>query len=93
MMPAKKKKPSLAMVIGLSKEGPKPKDEHEDMKPGQHVEDDDEGAYGDAMTEFIEAVHAKDVGKAREAYGVLHKLESTKPRGEEEDSEDNDYEE
>lgn len=72
MKPAKKK-PGLAIVIGMGK--PKGK-EPEDMPDDDEHEDPDgdEGAHEDAMAEFNDAAHKGDLPRQIEAFKTLYDL-------------------
>jgi len=80
-MPAKKKKPDLAVLIGMAGKGPK-KPEPEEEPDG---DEGDESAHEDAMSELHAALKSDDMPRAVEAFKTLYDLCASDHDGDEKD--------
>ena len=72
-------KPSIAVILGGK--GPKPPESDPDMDAEDDEDEDMAGHKRGAMQEFIDAVHAKDVDKACEAFDALKALPDDEEAG------------
>lgn len=79
--------PKHGIIAALIGKGPPPADEGED---DEHEAEDMHGHMHGSMEEFIEAVHAKDVERAVEAFEAMHSICEAK---EDEESEGEEHEE